>query len=204
VGAHIKGAVTPRLLPAGGAAGQVLVKAGGGDFELGWSSVGAGPLPDLYRILAADRSLSNDTSVQALFGPGEAGVAVEAARYWLSALIHLASGTTTATVRALFGGTAPRADLRLFSLATGMGGDSQTTGSQNAGNITIATAVPVTASAGSAVRVIEVRGIVEFSGPGTFIPQLSFSAAPGGSPAIRRGSFFGLTRIAATSAGVWS
>lgn len=37
-------AITPRLIPAGGSSGQVLIKGPGADYDAGWQTVaGAGP-----------------------------------------------------------------------------------------------------------------------------------------------------------------
>jgi hypothetical protein len=52
-----------------------------------------------------------------------------------------------------------------------------------------------------------VWGIVRINGAGTFIPQFKYSAAPGGAPTVKRGTWFRMWPVGSNttvSVGTWA
>jgi hypothetical protein len=163
----------------------------------------------LFKALNADAAGGNVATAQPWF-PTAGGVTVAAATsYFFEGLLYLtrAAGVTSHTTSLLFAGTATlTAILYEAQVITG------DTGANSALNATIAnsaSAQVVKAASTSATEVIAVRvkGIVRINAAGTFIPQFQYSAAPGGAPTVKSGSFFHLFPIGDNTVqtrGVWS
>jgi hypothetical protein len=123
----------------------------------------------------------------------------------------LAVGTTGATSHAIaigFGGTATLTSIG-FGVSAGQNATSLATGSApivlylNTAASTVLTAAVATAT----YNVIEVHGTVRINAAGTFIPQFTYSAAPGVAPIIAIGTYFRMRPLgtnAVTAVGNWS
>jgi hypothetical protein len=112
-----------------------------------------------------------------------------------------AAGTTSHTVNLGFGGTATLTAINYFSSATTTAGGNVLA---NAQMLSIATASSTAVTAASIIatenNVVFMEGIVQINAAGTFIPQVAFSAAPGGAGTIAVGAYFEMTPIGTNSA----
>lgn len=165
---------------------------------------------ELLRILAADNTGGlNSLNAQPWF-PSTGGVAVLAdTTYEFEGQLMLSrsAGTTSHTTSLLFGGTATLTSID--ALAQALTGDANSLIAINGVWITAATATALKAASTSATEqiVIRVRGFVRINAAGTFIPQFKYSAAPGGAPTIKRGSFFRMRPVGEgtlTELGTWT
>lgn len=164
---------------------------------------------ELFRVLDADAAGTNVNTAQPWF-PSTGGVTLLAATsYFMEGLLVTVrvSGTVSHTVGMSFGGAAT---------LTGIAYDAK---ASNAATNALATVVEITASVASNITVTAAntdpgenvrlfcKGIVRVLGSGTFIPQFTYSVAPGGVPTIKAGSYFRLKQTGAntvTSNGTWA
>jgi hypothetical protein len=165
----------------------------------------AGDLDLLYRVLDADAAGSNVNTAQPWF-PSAGGVTVEAATlYAFDGVLNISrsAGTTSHTTGMGFGGTAT---ITAFNARYSCGeGDVATLADDDVISATSAANIQVKAASTSATEIIKaaVSGAVLINAAGTFIPQFTYSAAPGGAPTIEAGSWFEM-RKRATSKGAWA
>ena len=193
------------VLPTGnGTARQTMMTDGAGALSFQWD---AGSL--FYR-LNADLAGSNVNTAQSVFGVGVtlAGSTV----YAFEAIYALSksAGTTSHTIGLGFGGTATinnilysgtlyfASGLNTFDSGVELFAISQATN-------TVVTAATTLAGVGFASII---RGTVSINAGGTFIPQYTLSAAPGGAYSTVAGSYIKFTPIgaagSASSQGTWS
>lgn len=148
---------------------------------------------------------ANVNTAQNIFGVGVtlSGSTV----YAFEALYTLTktAGTTSHNLQLGFGGTATLNNI----LYTGGGVDanatlptSDTTTVAFAVNTATATTVVSTLTAANYVESFIVRGTVSINAGGTFIPQYTLSAAPGGAYTTAAGSYFLIYPIGASGANV--
>jgi len=161
---------------------------------------------DLRKALTADATGADSATAQAWFPSGGA-VAVEAATvYEFYGFLHLtrAAGGTSHTTGLGFAGTAT---LTAFGAEYWCGtGDVATIAADNCAVAVSAADLNVKAASTAPTEVIKaaVQGSVLINAAGTFIPQFKYSAAPGGAPTIKAGTFFHLTKVAPNPAGTWT
>jgi hypothetical protein len=125
------------------------------------------------------------------------------------------AGTTSHTVRSLFGGTATLNNIGYSAMIS----QSSTTGTVSGAPTTTvvyglyvqqATATVITAAIATANQTVYpmIRGTVSIATGGTFIPQYSLSAAPGGAYTTQLGSYFLIYPLGAsgsnTNIGTWA
>lgn len=195
------------VLPTGnGTARQTMMTDGAGALSFQWD---AGSL--FYR-LNADLAGANVNTAQSVFG---VGVTLAASTvYAFDALYTLSktAGATSHTIGLGFGGTAT-----INNIIHGGGGvvlgaalplDDSTPGAY-VSNQTANTTVSTGAFAIAAVTFSYIiRGTVSINAGGTFIPQYTLSAAPGGAYSTVAGSYIKFTPIgaagSASSQGTWS
>ena len=171
-----------------------------------------GVLPaEHFIVLTTDYVGSDVSTAQQVFNSPAGGIITLPAStsYFLEAVYYItrAAGTTSHTLSTLFalGGT-------LTSIA--YTADTTSTTGNALGAVsriyaTAATATVVTAASTSATENITVviRGVVRTNTAGTFIPQIQYSAAPGGAPTILTNSYLRLVPIGTNtvaSVGNWS
>ncbi len=153
-------------------------------------------IPTIFRILTADISLADVNTVQALFTAGSF-TAEATTSYDFEGFYHISrtAGTTSHTTAVLFGGAATLTSIRYLAQVTNATGNVLAATQQIVGEA--ATAVTLTAANTSATEhlVIGLRGIVRINGAGTFIPQLQYSVAPGGTPTHKANSYFLMRKL---------
>ena len=155
----------------------------------------------------ADRSgltLANSTAAQDWLG---VGVELEAGtQYEFEGLFALATtGTTSHVERTQFGGTATITRIGYYAQRSLR--STAVTG-VTAGWFTATSAQSMTPNITTAQNVLyQLKGIVEINAAGTFDPQFSFSAAPGGTSTILAGAWFKIHAIGTSgsdvSIGTW-
>jgi hypothetical protein len=179
---------------------------GVGFFTLAAASSGFGDV--LMRALDADQTGGNVSTAQNWF-PTLGAVAVEASVvYEMEGLLNVtrAAGATSHTTGLLFAGTATLTYIAWDAVVGST--DAEANGNANKTSARVATNTQVKGTSTSATEAFSLRltGMVKINAAGTLIPQFIYSAAPGGAPTIRTGSFFKLSkRGAAFSAkGTWT
>ena len=111
-----------------------------------------------------------------------------------------AAGAVSHTVNLGFGGTATLTAINYLSMANTTTGD--VLGAISSRFIATASSTAITAASTSTTEnnVIFMEGTVQINAAGTFIPQVAFSAAPGGAGTIAVGAYFEMTPIGTNSA----
>jgi hypothetical protein len=171
------------------------------------------PTQQYYR-LNADYVGSNATGAQSLFGVGVTLSASTVYEFEALIMLYKTAGTTSHDVSLGFGGTATVNNILYDGSSARM----------NALNTAVSTAVtPMTSLAGSQATatvaqsaitsattafIFKLRGSVSINAGGTFIPQYTLSAAPGGAYSTYAGSFIRINPLsasgAATNVGTWA
>lgn len=164
---------------------------------------------ELFKVLAADDTGgTNGSSAQPWF-PTAGAVTVEAKTYAFEGFIHTtrAAGSSSHTTGVLFGGTSTVSSIRYQAQCkTGDANDLQAINGFTGAAVT-ELVVKAASTSTTENTMIWVRGVVRFSGAGTFIPQFKYSATPGGAPTIKANSFFRMTVMGAadvTAKGTWA
>lgn len=163
-----------------------------------------------FNKLAADRTLADVNTVQTWFDTGSDEITLLAATtYEIEAEFNItrAAGTTSHTFALSLGGTATLNNVAIVAIVAnpnlnGLAAPLMT-------EIGSASAWTVTAANTSATEQIvgKLRGTIRVTGAGTLIPQLTYSAAPGGAPTIKKDSTFRLWPVGTSSVaavGKWS
>lgn len=165
------------------------------DFSLSGGALALGA-PAIFRVLTGDISLADVNTAQALFTAGSftaAGSTTYAfdALYWISR----SAGTTSHTTAVLFGGTATFTSLAYRAQVTNATGNVLASVQQIMG--AAATGLTLTSANTSATENLEIglTGIMRVNGAGTIIPQLQYSAAPGGTPTFKANSYFRMRKL---------
>lgn len=157
--------------------------------------------------LAAVRNLANVATAQSLFG---VGLTVAGATTYEMEIVF-GVGTTGATSNSLgmsFLGTATLTGIGYMCDTTNQATSHATQGAvsrvyvQTAANTLIAAAV-----AAATFRNCTVKGLVRVNASGTFIPNITYSAAPGAAPVVTADSYIKMTPLGpntALSIGAWA
>ena len=162
----------------------------------------------IERRLDATQTGTNGTAAQNWFPTNGAPNVQAGVVYEFDGLLNMtrAAGTTSHTTSLLFGGTATLTYILWRSHCNT--GDTLANAAQNHAAGRSASAVVVKAASTSTTEEVSLRveGSVKINAAGTFIPQFSYSAAPGGAPTIQIGSFFNLVRkgVGFNTKGTWS
>lgn len=150
-------------------------------------------------------TLANTTAAQNWLG---VGVELEAnTQYEFEGLFALSTtGTTSHVERTQFGGTA---SITRIGYYTQRSVRTTTVTGVTAGWFTATSAQSMTPAITTAQGVLyQLKGIVEINAAGTFDPQFSFSAAPGGTSTILAGAWFKIHAIGTSgsdvSIGTWA
>lgn len=150
---------------------------------------------------------ANATGAQSIFGLTNGFTLQASTIYEFEALVALSktAGTTSHTVSLGFGGTATINNIGYNWTANQM--DGSFTGVNNLVSnyfIQTASATVVTAAQTSATRYWfgVLKGTVSVNAAGTFLPQYTLSAAPGGAYTTAIGSYFKISPLAASGANV--
>lgn len=177
-------------------------------------------LPGLT-LLTADRSLTNGTGAQALFGFGEdAFTAAANTAYEVEAILNIdrsGGGGAGYTATFPFGGTATFTSWMLsywvmstiltvnYTTSISSTALNQLVNTDATANAVLSVGAPV--GAGGDSNRIMIRGIMRSNGAGTIIPQINYSAAPGSAPSLRKNSYYRFHPLGAdtiASIGAWA
>jgi hypothetical protein len=163
----------------------------------------------LFKNLSSNATGTNALGVQPWF-PSLGSVTVEASKTYVFEgylRISRSAGTTSHTTSLAFGGTATVSSIA-WSAVTNTGDTvASNTPSQVSAEVATATAIKAASTSATEQIAVYIKGTVRFSAIGTFIPQFSYSAAPGGAPSILANSNFTMYPIGSNtvvSSGVWS
>lgn len=173
------------------------------------ASVATAQVAPFYTRLATDFTGSNANTAQPVFATGQAEfLSPGSETYEFEALYYIvrSAGTTSHTTSVLFGGTATiSAVLYTIESTTTTGAPASTTNSQmSVGTAATATEAATTSTSGTENIVVRIKGTMSITGSGTIIPQFKYSAAPGGAPSVKAGSYFKVTPMGSgTSFGAW-
>jgi hypothetical protein len=171
---------------------------------------GWGYLDRPFQRLLGSNALADVATAQSVFPSATDALSVQQnMAYQFEAIYHLsrAAGTTSHTISTLFGGTATFTTCNYFVHTTSVAGAGL--GAVSAVRATAATATVVTAANTDATEnnIIRLTGHFSINAAGTIIPQVIYSAAPGGAPTVGIGSFFrcqGIGPAATIIGGPWS
>jgi hypothetical protein len=166
------------------------------------------PTQQYYRLDSAYVG-SNVNTAQSMFG---VGVTLSASTvYEFEALIHLnkTAGTTSHTISFGFGGIATVNNIQYLCSAAFVGSTAVATAdSFKIVTVTTSTAVTLATTSATATYMGVIKGTVSVNAGGTFIPQYTLSAAPGGAYSTVAGSYIRINPLsasgAATNVGTWA
>jgi hypothetical protein len=169
------------------------------------------PTQQYYRLDSALAG-ANVTTAQSLFGVGVTLSASTVYEFEMEVGLVKTAGATSHTISLGFGGTATINNI-FHTVATMFNSGTNPmliNSTQTLGYITTATATAVTAAGANAntVFALLVKGTVSINAGGTFIPQYTLSAAPGGAYSTAAGSYIRINPLsasgAATNVGTWA
>ena len=167
------------------------------------------PTQQYYR-LNADYVGTNATGAQSLFGVGVTLSASTVYEFEIVADLYKTAGATSHTIAIGFAGTATLNNIGYtLSNNINVGAFAISTG-QNSGFINVATATVATSAIATATlnAFFVIKGTVSINAGGTFIPQYTLSAAPGGAYSTVAGSYININPLSAsganTSVGTWA
>ena len=169
------------------------------------------PTQQYYR-LNADLVGANVNTAQSVFG---VGVTLSSSTVYAFEAVYAFSksaGVTSNTIAIGFAGTATINNI-LYDVITSIVNSTSTVNintTQTVGyvNTTAATVVTNAVGTANATSSVVIRGTVSVNAGGTFIPQYTLSAAPGGAYSTVAGSYFLIYPIgasgSATNVGTWA
>ena len=198
-------ALTSNTLTGSPGAGQL--EYNGTIFAATPASTQRGIVPtEQFFALNAGLAGANATGAQSIFGVGVTLSASTQYEFEIAVTLSKTAGTTAHTIAFGFGGTAT-----LNNIGYGIFGNMQNTASGVANNQptndsfnnTAAATVLTTSSASATIYyTISIKGTVSVNAGGTFIPQYTLSAAPGGAYTTQAGSYMKIKPIGASGANV--
>ena len=208
---------TTSIAPVNIPAGTVKTTAGAGDLEFDGkvfylNSVASSrqAVATYQRVIVVTAvALSNSsTSAQNLFSSANDAVTLQSATtYEFELELFLSQGTTSHSISLGFGGTATLGSIayeyHTYAFTVGSLGNS----SGSNGWYATAASSAVSSSLTSSGVILSVRGIVRVTTGGTLIPQITFSAGPGGTCQVEPNSYFKLTPVGSdtvAAVGNWS
>lgn len=155
-----------------------------------------------YYRLNSVRVGSDVNTAQSMFGVGVTLIGSTQYEFEVNALLIKSAGTTLHSISFGFGGTATLNNISYTSVAqTAVG---VTVGNAAIYGYTTAAASQITQATSTAAIVapIIIKGTVSINAGGTFIPQYTLSAAPGGAYTTQIGSYVKIAPLAASGANV--
>jgi hypothetical protein len=166
----------------------------------------------LYRLNSTVAG-ANVTSSQSIFGVGVTLDASTVYAFSLSARFNKTAGTTSHNFQLSFGGNATFNNALVHIISEVSNGVTANTGSTSAsysmvGDLVTARSIEFAITNATQTVAFYATGTVSVANGGTFIPQYSLTAAPGGAYTTQIGSFIELTPIGASgsnnSVGTWA
>lgn len=169
------------------------------------------PTEQFYR-LDSDLAGANATGAQNALGVGVTLASNTVYEFEVVLEFIKTAGTTSHNFQLSFGGTAAVNNIsysgkRMYN-ASSSGSFSSSTSADFANNTTSSLVVDSALVAAAVTELISIRGTVSVGAGGTFIPQYSLSAAPGGAYSTKAGSYMKIKPVGAaganTSVGAWA
>lgn len=163
-----------------------------------------------FTMLNADNALTNVNTAQNVFGATEDAITLPGStsyRFELELWVTRAAGAVSHTVALLFGGTATLTSIEYLALTANPTGTTLGAAQGMVGQAATATVLTAASTSTTENLYIRVVGVIRVNAGGTVIPQLLWSAAPGGAPTVKANSFFELWPIGnntVKSVGNWS
>ena len=170
------------------------------------------PTQQYYRLDSAVVG-ANATGAQSIFGVGVTLSASTVYEFEINYVLAKTAGTTSHTTSIGFGGTATVNNIlwqALGMVAATMPISTVVTGTANvvATNSTAAVQMAPAISTAGFINFAVIKGTVSVNAGGTFIPQYTLSAAPGGAYSTVAGSYIRINPLsasgAATNVGTWA
>ena len=168
------------------------------------------PTQQYYR-LDSNYAGSNATGAQSLFGVGVTLSASTVYEFEIVVDLSRSAGSTSHTIALGFAGTATVNNILYQGYTNQLASATPSGPSNSAGSFVVnsanSTVVTVAITTNNTTYVI-VKGTVSVNAGGTFIPQYTLSAAPGGAYSTYAGSFIRINPLsasgAATNVGTWA
>ena len=167
------------------------------------------PTQQYYR-LNADLVGANSTAVQSLFGVGATLSSSTVYEFEYYMVLNKTAGTTGHTISIGFGGTATVNNILVAFTYTNFANSLPNGSAANhAASTSVSPVAVFTVTAAAAQSsLLLVKGTVSINAGGTFIPQYTLSAAPGGAYSTVTGSYIRINPLsasgAATNVGTWA
>jgi hypothetical protein len=166
------------------------------------------PTQQYYRLNSANVG-ANATGAQSIFGVGVTLSASTVYEFEMLVALSKSAGGTSHTVGFGFGGTATINNIFYNAIAVGT---ASSAANGTAYGSYVATASNTNTNATTTATTIfwgfTIKGTVSINTGGTFIPQYTLSAAPGGAYSTAIGSFIRIAPVSAsgsnTSVGAWA
>jgi hypothetical protein len=162
--------------------------------------------PDyLFRALSANTAYTNGTSAQNWFASSGAVAVLANTTYLFDGTLHQTTGTTSHTLALSFAGTASLTDIT-YGAWVAPGAINTTVATAAFTQVRQATSTVVSAAITLAGVMARVVGIVRINAAGTFIPQFTFSVAPGAGNVLS-GTYFRMVPLgdgSLTTIGTWT
>lgn len=172
------------------------------------ASSGIIPAMQYYRLDSAVAG-ANVTTAQSMFGVGVTLVANTQYDFEIHCVLVKTAGATSHVMSAGFGGTATINNILYTAAVPFAGAVLPASYAALSGNVygsvsNTLTAVGIvgTISSAASTASITIRGTVSINAGGTFIPQYTLSAAPGGAYTTQIGSYFRIWPLAASGSNV--
>jgi len=155
-----------------------------------------------WSITTTQRSLSSVNTAQDVFDAGQNSITLDGSTlYYIEGVYDIRTGTTSHSTGLLFGGTATVNFIKLHNRGF-KGGVNATVTATNGGLKTALANLVVTAANATANSQIWYQGIISVNAGGTLIPQIQFSAGPGGTNTMEVGSYVMIRKLGASSTGI--
>jgi len=169
------------------------------------------PTQQYYR-LNADLAGANVSTAQSIFGVGVTLSASTVYEFEIFAIFTKTAGTTSHNFQFNFGGTATLNNILYSDLSAYAAGALPVQNSISiygvASSATTAAISINSLTSASLVHTHTIKGTVSINAGGTFIPQYTLSAAPGGAYSTVAGSYIRINPLsasgAATNVGTWA
>ena len=168
------------------------------------------PTQQYYRLNATVAGADTNSAPQSIFGVGVTLSASTVYEFEIFAALAKTAGATSHTIGLGFGGTATINNIlweqKAEQFNAALPNTSSVTGasSNSASNLVVTSAV----ATATTTFITVIKGTVSINAGGTFIPQYTLSAAPGGAYSTAAGSYIRINPLsasgAATNVGTWA
>lgn len=170
-------------------------------------------LGDYFYRINADVAGANVSTAQNVFGVGVTLVASTVYEFEAMIALQKSAGTTSHNIGFSFGGTATVNNIGYelqytYNTSTFVPSSASANSQMSFVATTAHTPVNTGITSAAVFNVVRMRGTVSINGGGTFIPQYTLSAAPGGAYTTKAGAFVRFRPIGAagsdSSQGTWA